>query len=61
MKMRSFRPECFGALCLTISMASSPLRGAADLMHQLGMKVDLDVGGTMFPETLYHELIVITQ
>jgi hypothetical protein len=29
---------------------------AAALMHQLGMKVDLYVGGTMFPETLYHEL-----
>ncbi len=29
---------------------------AAALMHELGMKVDLYVGGTMFPETLYHEL-----
>jgi hypothetical protein len=28
----------------------------AALMHQLGMKVDLYVGGTMFAETLYHEL-----
>ena len=28
----------------------------AALMHQLGMKVDLYVGGTMFTETLYHEL-----
>ena len=25
-------------------------------MHQLGMKVDLYVGGTMFTETLYQEL-----
>jgi hypothetical protein len=29
---------------------------AADLMHQLGMKVDLYMAGTMFTETLYHEL-----
>lgn len=28
----------------------------AALMHQLGMKVDLYVGGTMFTESLYHEL-----
>ena len=28
----------------------------AALMHQLGMKVDLYVGGTMFTETLRHEL-----
>jgi hypothetical protein len=28
----------------------------AAIMHQLGMKVDLYVGGTMFTETLYHEL-----
>lgn len=28
----------------------------AALMHQLGIKVDLYVGGTMFAETLYHEL-----
>jgi hypothetical protein len=28
----------------------------AAIMHQLGMKVDLYVGGTMFAETLYHEL-----
>jgi hypothetical protein len=28
----------------------------AAIMHQLGIKVDLYVGGTMFPETLYHEL-----
>ena len=29
---------------------------AADLMHQLGMKVSLYVGGTMFTETLYREI-----
>jgi hypothetical protein len=28
----------------------------AVIMHQLGMKVDVYVGGTMFAETLYHEL-----
>ena len=28
----------------------------AALMHQLGMKVDLYIGGTMFAETLYREL-----
>ncbi|HSY20274.1 MAG TPA: beta-galactosidase [Candidatus Acidoferrales bacterium] len=28
----------------------------AAIMHGLGMKVDLYVGGTMFTETLYHEL-----
>jgi hypothetical protein len=31
-------------------------KATAALMHQLGMKVDLYVGGTMFAETLYHEL-----
>ena len=25
-------------------------------MHQLGMKVGLYMAGTMFPETLYHEI-----
>ena len=29
---------------------------AADLMHKLGMKVSLYMGGTMFTETLYREL-----
>ena len=29
---------------------------AAALMHQLGMKVALYMGGTMFTETLYHEI-----
>lgn len=28
----------------------------AEVMHQLGMKVDLYMGGTMFTETLYREL-----
>ena len=31
-------------------------RQAADLMHKLGMRVNLYVGGTMFTETLYREL-----
>jgi hypothetical protein len=31
-------------------------RAAAALMHQLGMKVSVYVGGTMFTETLYHEV-----
>ena len=29
---------------------------AADIMHQLGMKVALYMAGTMFTETLYHEI-----
>ena len=29
---------------------------AADLMHSLGMKVSLYMGGTMFAETLYREI-----
>lgn len=29
---------------------------AADLMHKLGMKVSLYIGGTMFTETLYREI-----
>jgi hypothetical protein len=31
-------------------------RQAADVMHRLGMKVSLYVAGTMFTETLYHEV-----
>ena len=31
-------------------------RRAAELMHRLGMKVSLYIGGTMFTETLYREL-----
>jgi hypothetical protein len=31
-------------------------KSAADLMHSLGMKVSLYMAGTMFPETLYHEV-----
>jgi hypothetical protein len=31
-------------------------RRAAEIMHRLGMKVDLYMAGTMFTETLYHEV-----